>query len=169
MRATDPNPASSATSEEKAGDINLPADDLTIQQLMHTEFGVELSAKKTGKAYVAGSGTGQPHLKDAVLVSLETAPSSKRSADEPDEKEGPSTKRARTEEAAPEARASKKPRADPPSDDKYHEVEDEDKGKGEEVEPDEGEDEDKGEEAEPDDGDSEYEEVPEGCGDEEED
>ena len=29
MRATDPSPASSATSEEKAGDINLPADDLT--------------------------------------------------------------------------------------------------------------------------------------------
>jgi hypothetical protein len=29
IRATDPSPASSATSEEKAGDINLPADDLT--------------------------------------------------------------------------------------------------------------------------------------------
>jgi len=71
-----------------------------VLQLMHTEFGVELSAKKTGKAYVSGSGLSQPHQKDTTLVSLQTAPSSKRSAGR-DEGE-PSTKRARREEAEPE-------------------------------------------------------------------
>eukprot|EP00966_Prymnesium_polylepis_P057136 1323427-Prymnesium_polylepis.2 len=85
----------------------------TLDDIISNELGLRLSNKVTGKAFVAGSGTGQRHLPNTTIPALDMDTSASTSSSAPETSASPSKRRAESE-AAP---SPKRARASHPSDD----------------------------------------------------